>query len=174
MAQAMGERVNQARSTIQYLKNTIEQVRVPSPVMPANQLLHRSRTNRCPHRNFPSKKCYFCSSRIRTDFAMYDKRRPFLHVCFCLPAPTNQHRTTNKRFPATVPQVRRERALDGLMEDGSRAGGEDGTGGDGNSRRQTELDEEEDEEETKCKAAIEVEKRVYKGSFQVRTCVLRA
>lgn len=53
------------------------------------------------------------------------------------------------------------------MEDGSPAGGEDDTG-DGNSRRQVELDQEEDEEETKCKAAIEVEKRVYKGSFQVR------
>lgn len=31
MTQAMGERVNQARSTIQYLKNTIEQVRCESP-----------------------------------------------------------------------------------------------------------------------------------------------
>lgn len=31
LLQAMGERVNQARSTIQYLKNTIEQVRPPRP-----------------------------------------------------------------------------------------------------------------------------------------------
>lgn len=28
--------------------------------------------------------------------------------------------------------------------------------------------EEEDEEEAKCKAVIEVEKKVYRGSFQVR------
>lgn len=57
------------------------------------------------------------------------------------------------------------------MEEGSRVGGDDDTG-DGSSRRQMELDEEEDEEEAKCKAAIEVEKRVYKGSFQVRTRTL--
>lgn len=53
------------------------------------------------------------------------------------------------------------------MEEGSVGGvGQSDDGGDRNSRRQMGLDEE-DEEETKCKAAIEVEKRVYKGSFQV-------
>eukprot|EP00752_Nemacystus_decipiens_P017437 g15631.t1 len=51
------------------------------------------------------------------------------------------------------------------MEDGSRVGGDDNTG-DEADRRRMELDEEEDEEEARCKAAIEVEKRVYKGSFQ--------
>lgn len=66
----------------------------------------------------------------------------------------------------TAAQVRRERALDGLMEEGS-VGGSKGDDEDRNSRPQVGLGEEEDEEETKCKAAIEVEKRVYKGSFQV-------
>lgn len=58
-------------------------------------------------------------------------------------------------------QVRRERALDGLMEEGSVGADEIEEG----SRRGDRDDE--DEEEAKWKAAIEVEKRVYKTSFQV-------
>eukprot|EP00752_Nemacystus_decipiens_P012060 g10691.t1 len=77
----------------------------------------------------------------------------------------NQARSTIQYLKNTIEQVRRERALDGLMEDGSRMGGDDNTG-DEADRRRMELDEEEDEEEARCKAAIEVEKRVYKGSFQ--------
>eukprot|EP00752_Nemacystus_decipiens_P003255 g3012.t1 len=77
----------------------------------------------------------------------------------------NQARSTIQYLKNTIEQVRRERALDGLMEDGSRVGGDDNTG-DEADRRRMELDEEEDEEEARCKAAIEVEKRVYKGSFQ--------
>lgn len=52
------------------------------------------------------------------------------------------------------------------MEEGS-VGGSKGDDEDRNSRPHIGLGEEEHEEETKCKAAIEVEKRVYKGSFQV-------
>lgn len=60
------------------------------------------------------------------------------------------------------------------MEEGSRVEGDDDMG-DENSRRQMELDDsEEGEEETKCKAAIEVEKRVYKGSFQVNIYARRS
>lgn len=88
----------------------------------------------------------------------------------CYYNPTSGSQLTSA-FAAYLPQVRRERALDGLMEDGSRAGGDDDDTADGSNRRQgAELDEEDDEEETKCKAAIEVEKRVYKGSFQVQPC----
>ncbi|CAM9586109.1 unnamed protein product [Scytosiphon promiscuus] len=75
----------------------------------------------------------------------------------------NQARNTIQYLKNTIEQVRRERALDGLVGDGGRRGdGED----DDDDERQMDLDEKEDEEETKCKAAIEVEKRVYKGSFQ--------
>ncbi|CBN76877.1 conserved unknown protein [Ectocarpus siliculosus] len=77
----------------------------------------------------------------------------------------NQARSTIQYLKNTIEQVRRERALDGLMEEGS-VGGSKGDDEDRNSRPQVGLGEEEDEEETKCKAAIEVEKRVYKGSFQ--------
>ncbi|CAM9722589.1 unnamed protein product [Ectocarpus sp. 13 AM-2016] len=77
----------------------------------------------------------------------------------------NQARSTIQYLKNTIEQVRRERALDGLMEEGS-VGGSKGDDEDRNSRPQVGLGEEEDEEETKCKAAMEVEKRVYKGSFQ--------
>lgn len=65
-------------------------------------------------------------------------------------------------------QIRRERALDGLVEEASRGEG----GGEKDNRADTW--DEEDEEEAKCKTAIEVEKRVYKESFQVRRFVLPA
>lgn len=54
------------------------------------------------------------------------------------------------------------------MDDGSK-GGDETEGGRGGieNDRQSERDEEGEEEEAKCKAAIEVEKKVYKGSFQV-------
>lgn len=61
-------------------------------------------------------------------------------------------------YPPPNKQIRRERALDGLMgeEDESvNEGGGEGEAGEGL------------EEETRCKKAIEVEKRVYKDSFQV-------
>lgn len=65
-------------------------------------------------------------------------------------------------------QIRRERALDGLMDEGGKGGdSSEGDGGGNEHGRQSERDEE-GEEEAKCKAAIEVEKKVYKGSFQVR------
>lgn len=66
-------------------------------------------------------------------------------------------------------QIRRERALDGMMERPSereQAGSGDSDGG-AEGVEETPAAEEEDEEEAKCKRAIEVEKRVYRDSFQV-------
>lgn len=45
---------------------------------------------------------------------------------------------------------------------------EEGSGDRGEGVNHRDTPNEEDEAEAKCKAAIEVEKRVYKGSFQVR------
>lgn len=54
------------------------------------------------------------------------------------------------------------------MDEGGKGGdSSEGDGGGNEHGRQSERDEE-GEEEAKCKAAIEVEKKVYKGSFQVR------
>ncbi|CAM9288030.1 unnamed protein product [Laminaria digitata] len=78
----------------------------------------------------------------------------------------NQARSTIQYLKNTIEQIRRERALDGLMDGGSNNGDAGEGGGSGNENgRQSERDEE-GEEEAKCKAAIEVEKKVYKGSFQ--------
>lgn len=67
-------------------------------------------------------------------------------------------------------QIRRERALDGMMErpsDREQAGSGHGDGGAEGVEETPAAEEEEDEEEAKCKRAIEVEKRVYRDSFQV-------
>ena len=53
------------------------------------------------------------------------------------------------------------------MDEGGKSGdSSEGDSGGKEHGRQSERDEE-GEEEAKCKAAIEVEKKVYKGSFQV-------
>ena len=54
------------------------------------------------------------------------------------------------------------------MDEGGKSGdASEGDSGENEHGRQSERGEE-GEEEIKCKAAIEVEKKVYKGSFQVR------
>lgn len=54
-----------------------------------------------------------------------------------------------------------------MDEGGKSRDSSEGDGGGNEHGRHSERDEE-GEEEAKCKAAIEVEKKVYKGSFQVR------
>ncbi|CAM9192770.1 unnamed protein product, partial [Sphacelaria rigidula] len=65
----------------------------------------------------------------------------------------NQARSTIQYLKSTIEQIRRERALDGFMQSGSEDVAEGVVG-------------EDEEEEARCKAAMEVEKRVYKDSFQ--------